>query len=134
MQGDCLHGIIAAEILRSTYPGWTEQNTANIQRYFRDVWWMPMHIGKANTGAGSHLWTANQGTIGLKVGMAVAIFCDDPVRFNMCLNAYLTDPLTGLADSLPNGEVGDSGAGQRPLDRRVHRRRLDLPDGLGAGH
>lgn len=109
MQGDCMNAIVAAEILRSTYPGWTERNTANIKRYFSDVWWSTIRVGKDNTGAGSHLWTANQGTIGLKVAMAIAIFCDDPVRFNMCLNAYTSDPLTGLADSLPNGEVGDCG-------------------------
>ena len=109
MQGDCLNGIVAAEILRSTYPGWTEENTAHIKKYFEDVWWGPIRVGNDNCGAGSHLWTANQGTIGLKVAMALAIFCDDPVRFNMCINAYLTDPLTGLEDSLPNGEVGDSG-------------------------
>ena len=109
MQGDCMNGIVAAEILRSTYPGWTEQNTADIKRYFRDVWWQPILIGNNNTGAGSHMWTANQGTIGLKVAMATAIFCDDHVRFNMCLNAYLTDPLTGLESSTPNGQVGDTG-------------------------
>jgi hypothetical protein len=109
MQGDCTHGVIAAEILRSTYPGWTEQNTADIKRYFADVWWQHMHIGKDNTGAGTQQWTANQGTIGLKVAMAVAIFCDDRVRFNMCLNSYLTDPLTGLQSSTTNGQVGDSG-------------------------
>jgi hypothetical protein len=109
MQGDCMNGVIAAEILRSTYPGWTQKNTEDIQRYFRTVWWDPMRIGKDNCGAGSHLWTANQGTIGLKAAMAVAIFCDDRVRFDMCLNAYLTDPLTGLESSTPNGQVGDTG-------------------------
>lgn len=109
MQGDCMHGVIAAEILRSTYPGWTAQNTADIKRYFADVWWQQMHIGKDNTGAGTHQWTANQGTIGLKVAMATAIFCDDRVRFNMCLNSYITDPLTGLESSTTNGQVGDTG-------------------------
>ena len=109
MEGDCLNGVIAAEILRSTYPGWTDQNTDHIKRYFHDVWWPPLHVGNDNCGAGSHLWTANQGTIGLKVAMAVAIFCDDRVRFNMSLNAYLTDPLTGLENSLSNGQIGDTG-------------------------
>ena len=109
MQGDCMNGVVAAEILRSTYPGWTRKNTEDIQRYFRTVWWDTIRIGKDNCGGGSHLWTANQGTIGLKAAMAVAIFCDDRVRFNMCLNAYLSDPLTGLESSTPNGEVGDTG-------------------------
>lgn len=109
MQGDCMNAIIAAEILRSTYPGWTEQNTANIKRYFSEVWWQQIRIGKDNTGAGSHFWTANQGTIGLKAALATAIFCDDRARFNMCLNAYLTDPLTGLESSTTNGQVGDTG-------------------------
>jgi hypothetical protein len=108
MQGDCMNAVVAAEILRWTYPGWTEDNTAHITRYFADMWW-DTYMGGDNTGAGSHLWTANQGTIHLKVAMEVAIFCDDPVRFNMCLNAFLTDPLTGLENSLPNGEVGDTG-------------------------
>ncbi|MGC3989734.1 MAG: alginate lyase family protein [Chthoniobacteraceae bacterium] len=108
MRGDCMNAVVAAEILRSTYPGWTEQNTADIKRYFSEMWW-ESYVGKDNTGAGSHLWTANQGTISLKVAMEVAIFCDDRVRFNMCLSAYLTDPLTGLQNSIPNGEVGDTG-------------------------
>ena len=52
LQGDCLNGVVAAEkILRSTYPGWTEQNTTNIQRYFRDVWWILIGIGKPNCGS-----------------------------------------------------------------------------------
>lgn len=109
MQGDCMNGIVAAEILRSTYPGWTSENTEHIKRYFSNVWWPTAHIGNDNTGAGSHLWTANQGTIGLKFAMAVAIFCDDQARFKMCLNAYLTDPLTGLENSTANGELGDTG-------------------------
>jgi hypothetical protein len=109
MQGDCMNGIVAAEILRSTYPGWTAQNTDHIKRYFGQVWWPTAHIGNDNTGAGSQLWTANQGTIGLKFAMAVAIFCDDQARFRMCLNAFLTDPLTGLENSTANGELGDTG-------------------------
>jgi len=109
MQGDCMNAVVAAEILRSTYPGWTEQNTANIKRYFSEVWWQQIRVGNDNSGAGTHLWTANQGTIGLKVALATAIFCDDRARFNMCLNSYLTDPLTGLESSTINGQVGDSG-------------------------
>jgi len=108
MRGDCMNCVVAAEILRWTYPGWTEQDTTDLTRYFSEMWWDP-YIGGDNTGAGSHLWTANQGTIGLKVALEAAIFCDDRVRFNMCLNAFLTDPLTGLENSLPNGELGDTG-------------------------
>lgn len=107
MRGDFMNTLTAAEILRWTYPGWTEQDTADITRYFSEMWW-ENYIGTDNTGAGSQMWTANQGTISLKVAMAVAIFCDDHVRFNMCLNAFLTDSLTGLQNSLPNGEVGDT--------------------------
>jgi hypothetical protein len=44
--------------------------------------------------------------------MAIAVFNDDRVKFNEVVDAFRTDPMGGLADSLPNGEIGDTGRDQ----------------------
>ena len=95
----------AAEILRYTYPGWTERNSANLENYFQSVLWpqfrLPNPLRAANQGA-NNLWGAIQ----------VAIFCNDQTKFAQCIDAYLNDPCAGIENSLPNGQVGDTGRDQ----------------------
>ena len=104
--------IAACEILRGTYSGWTEAHTTACQTYFSTVYWGMFGIGIGNMGAGSLLRSANQGADQLNAAMAIAVFCDDAVRFKQAVNAFRTDPIAGLANSLPNGEVGDTGRDQ----------------------
>ena len=95
----------AAEILRYTYPGWTEENTNHCEAYFQNVLYpefrRPGPLRAANQGA-NNLWGAVQ----------VAIFCNDQQKFQDCLEAYLNDPCGGISNSLPNGQCGDSGRDQ----------------------
>ncbi|MCH6255961.1 carbohydrate-binding protein [Puniceicoccaceae bacterium K14] len=95
----------AAEILRYTHPGWTEQNTVNMEAYFLEVLWpqfrLPNPLRAANQGA-NNLWGAIQ----------VAVFCDDEEKFNQCIDAYLNDHCAGISNTLPNGQNGDSGRDQ----------------------
>ncbi len=95
----------AAEILRHTYPGWTQQNTVNFEAYCETVLFpqfrMPNPLRAANQGA-NNLWGALQ----------VAIFLSDQQKFADCVEAYLNDPCCGISNSLPNGQCGDTGRDQ----------------------
>ena len=95
----------AAEILRHTYPGWTQQNTDNCESYFRNIIYpqfrIPDPIRAANQGA-NNIWGALQ----------VAVFLSDQQMFQDCLDAYLDSPCGGISNSLPNGQCGDTGRDQ----------------------
>ncbi|WP_207531769.1 cellulose binding domain-containing protein [Desertivirga arenae] len=92
----------AADILRSTFPGWTAANSANIEEYFRDVLyphsWVPAPLRDHNKGA-----------IQLEIAIGIAAYLKDPVRFKEAIEVYRMDAGGGLRNSLPNGEVGDTG-------------------------
>ena len=87
----------AAEILRHTYPGWTEQNTINCENYFRNIIYpqfrIPDPVRAANQGA-NNIWGALQ----------VAVFLSDDQMFQDCLDAYLESPCGGISNSLANGQ------------------------------
>ena len=93
---------VGAEILRSTFPGWTAANTQHVKNYFANVLfptsWVP-----------SALRDANKGALQLKIALAASVFCDDATRFNQAIAVYRMDAGGGMRNSLPNGEVGDSG-------------------------
>jgi|GEM_PF-898205 len=93
---------VGAEILRSTFPGWSAANTQHVKKYFADVLfptsWVPGPVRDQNKGA-----------LQLKIAFAAAVFCDDATRFNQAVEVYRMDAGGGMRNSLPNGEVGDSG-------------------------
>ncbi|SEO74427.1 autotransporter-associated beta strand repeat-containing protein [Mucilaginibacter gossypiicola] len=93
---------VGAEILRSTFPGWTAANTQHVKNYFANVLfptsWVP-----------SPLRDANKGALQLKIALAASVFCDDATRFNQAVEVYRMDAGGGMRNSLPGGEVGDSG-------------------------
>ena len=92
----------AADILKSTFPGWTDSNTVHVKNYFANVLyptsWVPYQLRDANKGA-----------LQLKIALAAAAFCDDRVRFNQAIDVYRMDAGGGMRNSLTNGEVGDAG-------------------------
>lgn len=94
-----------AEILRGTWPGWTEEDTTTVKKYFLKNYWGAANVPRP-------LRSANQGALQLVTGVGVAIFCDDVEKLKQCLAAYRDDVTGGLADTLPNGEIGDSGRDQ----------------------
>ena len=95
----------AAEILRYTYFGWTEENTQHCEDYFTGVL-LPV------LRPGNPLRAANQGANNLWGMVQVAIFTNDQELFQECLDAYLNDPCAGISNSLPNGQCGDTGRDQ----------------------
>ncbi|MEP4077856.1 carbohydrate-binding protein [Haloferula sp.] len=95
-----------AEILRGTWPGWTQADTDTCKTYFEDVWWdSPLdHLAVPDP-----LRSANQGMAQFAAALAVAVFNDDQVKFDQCLEVFRTDAPAALLSSLPNGQIGDSG-------------------------
>ncbi|RVT71973.1 hypothetical protein EOD40_16260 [Flavobacterium sufflavum] len=91
-----------AEILRYTYPGWTQANTDHVENYFSQVLfptsWVPYPLRDQNKGA-----------LQLKIALGAAIFCNDVTKFNQAIEVYRMDAGGGMRNSLPNGEVGDTG-------------------------
>lgn len=94
--------VTAADILKSTYPGWTATNTANVNRYFGTVIWSQVDVPNPVRGL-------NQGAIQLKAAVSIAAFLDDQVKWNQAIQSFRADAGGGLANSLPNGQVGDAG-------------------------
>jgi autotransporter-associated beta strand protein len=94
--------VTAADILKSTYPGWTATHTANVNRYFGTVIWSQVDVPYPVRGL-------NQGAIQLKAAVSIAAFLDDPLKWSQAIHSYRADAGGGLANSLPNGQVGDAG-------------------------
>jgi regulation of enolase protein 1 (concanavalin A-like superfamily) len=103
--GDFAHTVLGgAEILRGTWPGWTAEDTVLSKAYFRNIYaagWTP-----------NPLRSANQGALLLINFVCVSVFLDDSEMFNECVRMFLADPETALTDTLPNGELGDTGRDQ----------------------
>jgi hypothetical protein len=106
-----------ASILRGTWSGWTDADTAVVKNYFLDVLW-PATLASGNT-----LGPANKGALYLAGGIAIATFCDDTAKFNNLIDMFRTFHGTGLMNSLPIGEIGETG---RDLGHGHGRRRSRL--------
>eukprot|EP00727_Mastigamoeba_balamuthi_P008695 m51a1_g4448 hypothetical protein (873) ;mRNA; r:140358-143959 len=122
--GNAAEVIAGAEILRATYPGYTQATHELLRRYFGSVWIKYIPVGRSNPfgplgtaqeqpvsgcGAGSHLWGGSQAVLELSAAMNVAVFTDDRLLFDETVSALLTDGTGGLPDTLPSGQVGDTG-------------------------
>jgi regulation of enolase protein 1 (concanavalin A-like superfamily) len=93
-----------ADILRGTWPGWTHEDTDLSKAYFRNIY--------AAAWPTDPLRSANQGALQLINYVCVSAFLDDSEMFNECVRMFLSDPETALTDTLPNGELGDTGRDQ----------------------
>jgi autotransporter-associated beta strand protein len=91
-----------AEILRYTYPGWTQANTDHVEKYFSQVLFPTSFVPYP-------LRDQNKGAIQLKIALGAAVFCNDVTKFNQAVEVYRMDAGGGMRNSLPNGEVGDTG-------------------------
>lgn len=94
--------VTGADILKSTYPGWTAANTTHVNNYFANVLypasWVPYPLRDHNKGA-----------IQLQIALSIAAFLDDETKWNQAIEVYRMDAGGGFRNSLPNGEVGDTG-------------------------
>lgn len=92
-----------ASILRGTWPGWTPEDTAAVKRYFTNVLW------RGTAAQVSIAGPANKGSLNLAAGIAIAVFCDDVEKFNHVIDVFRTYPGSGLPNSLPTGQMGETG-------------------------
>ncbi len=96
----------AASILRGTWSGWTAENTAAVKNLFNNVYW-------PRTGcAGYALGPANKGTLSIAGGAAIAAFSDDPAKMAHIVHLMRYIGSTGIKNTLPSGEHGESGRDQ----------------------
>jgi gliding motility-associated-like protein len=94
--------VAGADVLRSTFSGWTTANDTHVNNYFRNVLyptsWVPNPLRDANKGA-----------LQLGIAVGIAAYLGDQTLWQQAIEVYRVDAGGGLRNSLPNGEVGDSG-------------------------
>ena len=92
-----------AEILRSTWSGWTTADTTAVQNLFANVYWPSTSMASTTLGP------TNKGSLSLVAGAAIAVFCDDQTKFDKVVSEMRTVASTGFRNSLSNGEHGETG-------------------------
>jgi hypothetical protein len=102
--GDYAPGFVgAAEILRGTWPGWTEADTTTVKAYFANVL-MP----GANPWGESMYGAANKGALAMLAQGLMGIFNDDAVTVDRIAYQARTLAHVGLRSSNDIGMLGDS--------------------------
>jgi hypothetical protein len=92
-----------ADILRGTWSGWTEEDTATVKKYFKDVL-MPA----ANPYGEHQFGAANKGALALVALGLMAIFNDDADTLEKVIYQTRTLAHIGLRSSNDIGMLGDS--------------------------
>ena len=92
-----------ADILRGTWPGWTETDTAAVKKYFNDVL-----IPASNPYGESQFGAANKGALALCAKGLMAIFNDDAATLKTVVYQVRTLAHIGLRSSNDIGMLGDS--------------------------
>lgn len=92
-----------ADILRGTWPGWTEADTTTVKAYFANVL-MPA----SNPYGESQFGAANKGALALVSLGLLAIFNDDTAKLNEVVYQLRTLAHIGLRSSNDIGLLGDS--------------------------
>lgn len=92
-----------ADILRGTWPGWTEADTAAVKKYFNDVL-----IPASNPYGESQFGAANKGALALCAKGLMAIFNEDTAMLKTVVYQVRTLAHIGLRNSNDIGMIGDS--------------------------
>ncbi|MFT3787331.1 MAG: alginate lyase family protein [Tepidisphaeraceae bacterium] len=93
----------AADLLRSTWSDWTQADTDSMTSLF-DIYW--------NAAGGNNriaMGPGNKGALTLAACAAIAIFEEDQAKIDWVLNKFSTSTSAGLPNTLPNGEIGETG-------------------------
>lgn len=102
--GDYAHRFVGgADILRGTWPGWTQADTDAVKNLFGNVYW---------TLGGETLGPTNKGSLSLAAAAAIAAFNDDTTKMDHVLHLLRTITSTGFSNTLSNGEHGETGRDQ----------------------
>jgi len=92
-----------ADILRGTWPGWTEADTATVKKYFKNVL-----IPASNPYGEQQFGAANKGALALVALGLMDIFNDDAVALDKVVAQVRTLAHIGLRNSNDIGMLGDS--------------------------
>jgi hypothetical protein len=92
-----------AEILRSTWPGWTQADTTAVKAYFGKVL-----LPASNPYGDNQFGAANKGALALVAGGLLAIFNDDVAKLDDIVYRVRTLAHIGLRSSNDIGMLGDS--------------------------
>jgi hypothetical protein len=92
-----------ADILRGTWPGWTDTDTATVKAYFKNVL-----IPASNPYGENQFGAANKGALALNALGLMAIFNDDTELLNRVVFQTRTLAHIGLRSSNDIGMLGDS--------------------------
>ena len=95
-----------ADILRGTWPEWTQADTDAVKNLFANVYWNSTSL------VSDELGPTNKGSLNLAAGLAVAVFCDDQAKFDKVVYQLRAFPSTGFQNTLTNGEHGETGRDQ----------------------
>ena len=95
--------VVGADILRGTWPGWTQADTDLVKKLFLEVYWPGLGID------GNIIGPANKGMLVVASGAGIAAFCDDRARLEHIASLIRKSAGTGLLDTLPTGEEGETG-------------------------
>jgi hypothetical protein len=102
--GDYAYAFVGgADILRGTWPGWTEADTTQVKAYFGNVL-----LPATNPYGESQFGAANKGALALVAGGLLAIFDDDATKLQDIVFKVRTLAHIGLRSSNDIGEIGDS--------------------------
>ncbi|MGN6178726.1 MAG: cellulose binding domain-containing protein [Mucilaginibacter sp.] len=94
--------VVGADILKSTFPGWSSANDQHVNNYFRNVLFPTSYVPNP-------LRDNNKGALQCQIAIGIAAYLNDPVLWQQAIEVYRMDAGAALRCSLPNGEVGDSG-------------------------
>ncbi len=92
-----------ADILRGTWPGWTDADTTVVKAYFGNVL-----LPATNPYGESQYGAANKGALALVAGGLLAIFDDDTAKLDTIVYQVRTLAHIGLRNSDDIGLLGDS--------------------------
>jgi len=95
-----------ADILRGTWPGWTQADTDAVKNLFGNVYWPATGL------SGDVLGPTNKASLSMAAAAAIAAFNDDQTKLDKVLSQYRTFASSGLRNSLSNGEHGETGRDQ----------------------
>lgn len=93
----------AADILRGCWSGWTEEDTAVVKKWMREV------ILPATGYLHKTMGPANKGGLEMAGAFGVAVFCDDEELFHELLDVFVRDRVGCLDGFLPTGQNHEAG-------------------------
>ncbi len=104
-----LHFVGGAELLRHTWPNWTDDDTRKVESLFKDVYWAGSGVGPDGRRM---LGPANKGGLSMVAATCMAVFCNDRERFDAVIEQCRSSAASGLPDTVATGQMGESGRDQ----------------------